>query len=67
MKPKKLGHSGIGEPATSTVGCVTSRINCANAIRPNTMLATFNPIICDLILFSSDIGLIGLIRLMGLI
>jgi hypothetical protein len=67
IKPKKLGHRGIGEPATITAGCVISRINCAIAIRPNTMLATRNPVICDLIFFSLDMGhrAIGLIRLIG--
>src|SRR5882672_4048057 len=65
MKPRKLGHRGIGEPATNTAGCVISRINCARAIRPNTMLATRNPVICDLIFFSLDMGSMGLIGLIS--
>jgi hypothetical protein len=70
-KPRKLGHSGIGEPATYIDGCVISLTNCARAIRPNTTHATRNPVICDLIFFSSDtgdtgpIGLIGSIRPIG--
>src|SRR5262245_32024875 len=60
IKASTLGHSGIGEPATSTSGRITNRINCPIAIRPNMMLATRNPVICDLIVFSLDVGLIGL-------
>ena len=63
IKPRKLGHRGIGEPATITSGRVTSRINCAMAIRPNTTLATRKPVICDLIVFSLDMGPMGLMCL----
>jgi hypothetical protein len=39
MPANTLGHNGIGCPATSTSGRITSRTNCAMAIRPNTTLA----------------------------
>src|SRR5262249_16815292 len=63
IKASTLGHRGIGEPATSTSGRATNRINCPRAIRPNTMLATRNPVICDFIVLSLDMSpkeLIGL-------
>ncbi len=47
MKASTLGHNGIGWPATNTSGRITSRTNCAMAIRPNTTLATRNPVTCE--------------------
>ena len=52
MQASTLGHNGIGCPATSTSGRITSRTNCAMAIRPNTTLATRNPVICEFMLSS---------------
>ena len=47
-----LGHNGIACPATSTCGRITSRANCAMAIRTNTILATRSPAICEFMLSS---------------
>jgi hypothetical protein len=52
MQASTLGHNGIGCPATSTSGRITSRTNCAMAIRPNTTLATRNPVIFEFMLSS---------------
>jgi hypothetical protein len=52
MQASTLGHNGIGCPATSTSGRITSRTNCAMAIRPNTTLATRNPVICEFMVSS---------------
>lgn len=44
-----LGHSGSRWPATRISGRIINRANCAKEIRPNMMLATRSPKVCELI------------------
>jgi hypothetical protein len=50
IKATTLGHNGIEYPATITSGRITSRTNCAMAIRPNTTLATSSPAVWEFML-----------------